>query len=260
MSPERDEFMEDKMNQTNPKAAFIAVVVATFFATLTMGCIVDDPFQTDGPDAGQPVPGECKGHVNALCRAAAGACDVPEYCNGVDDDCPNDALEAAGTQCRASDGDEHECTGYSPVCPSAPPDDCETNADCVSGRCVGGECITTFVVLEVSNTSGEAAEAHVFGSIDVHTDNTGIHSGSSPYTIGLTQTEACGWGVEVAMREVVTPSRQWYGCGAPGRGLSQIVVKRGGTVITGIPTLHPWACAGGGEGNLAFSKAQLGCP
>lgn len=38
------------------------------------------------------------------CRAGAGACDVAEQCNGLDDDCPADAHLAIGTLCRPAAG------------------------------------------------------------------------------------------------------------------------------------------------------------
>src|SRR5207249_7838543 len=37
----------------------------------------------------------------AVCRPAAGVCDVAESCDGVHDDCPADAVQPAGSVCRA---------------------------------------------------------------------------------------------------------------------------------------------------------------
>jgi hypothetical protein len=56
-----------------------------------------------------------------VCRGSAGACDVAESCDGIDDDCPANGFVAAGTECRASAGvcDPAEaCTGVSAACPS----------------------------------------------------------------------------------------------------------------------------------------------
>jgi hypothetical protein len=55
-----------------------------------------------------------------VCRAAAGACDVEETCDGVTPDCPTDDLENQGTSCRAAAGMcdvEETCDGASPDCP-----------------------------------------------------------------------------------------------------------------------------------------------
>jgi hypothetical protein len=57
----------------------------------------------------------------ALCRAAAGVCDVAESCDGVADTCPADAFAPASTVCRpaATSCDLPEsCTGTSASCPA----------------------------------------------------------------------------------------------------------------------------------------------
>ena len=54
------------------------------------------------------------------CRAAAGACDVPELCTGTDAACPEDRRSAPGTECRAAAGacDVAElCDGVAAACP-----------------------------------------------------------------------------------------------------------------------------------------------
>ncbi len=56
-----------------------------------------------------------------VCRAAAGACDVAETCNGSSTSCPADGLAASGTTCRASAGEcdpAETCSGTSAACPS----------------------------------------------------------------------------------------------------------------------------------------------
>lgn len=58
--------------------------------------------------------------AGTICRAAAGACDVAETCDGVNDTCPGDALVGAGTVCRDAEGvcDSAEyCTGAQAACP-----------------------------------------------------------------------------------------------------------------------------------------------
>jgi len=55
-----------------------------------------------------------------VCRAAAGACDVAESCDGVSDDCPTNGYVASGTTCRSSAGNcdaPESCTGTSAACP-----------------------------------------------------------------------------------------------------------------------------------------------
>ena|GEM_PF-2438405 len=45
-------------------------------------------------------PGVCSGQpAGTLCRGAAGPCDLAEVCDGLSNDCPPDALVAAGTAC-----------------------------------------------------------------------------------------------------------------------------------------------------------------
>ncbi|HSQ00416.1 MAG TPA: hypothetical protein VL049_24615 [Candidatus Dormibacteraeota bacterium] len=65
------------------------------------------------PDALQPPTVEC--------RAAAGACDVAESCDGVGSACPADAFLPATTTCRAAAGTcdvAESCTGTSADCPA----------------------------------------------------------------------------------------------------------------------------------------------
>jgi len=86
----------------------------------------------------------------AVCRPAAGTCDVAESCDGSSDTCPADVLAPTGTTCRAAAGacDVAEvCTGLSGACPpdvflpnNTPCDDsnaCTTPDSCQGGVCVG---------------------------------------------------------------------------------------------------------------------------
>jgi cysteine-rich repeat protein len=55
------------------------------------------------------------------CRAAAGVCDIAEFCDGASDDCPADVVEPATLECRPSAGicDAPDfCTGSSGSCPA----------------------------------------------------------------------------------------------------------------------------------------------
>jgi hypothetical protein len=57
-----------------------------------------------------------------VCRAAAGACDVAETCNGTSLACPADGFASPSTACRAAAGEcdlADNCTGNSPTCPDA---------------------------------------------------------------------------------------------------------------------------------------------
>src|SRR5439155_7101335 len=56
-----------------------------------------------------------------VCRAAAGVCDVAEYCPGTSAACPANTLKASTTVCRAAAGvcDVAEsCRGTSAYCPA----------------------------------------------------------------------------------------------------------------------------------------------
>jgi cysteine-rich repeat protein len=72
----------------------------------------------------------------APCRAAAGVCDKAESCNGVDVACPADAFEPSATVCRPSAGEcdvADTCTGTSAACGA----DVKSVAQC---RAANGSC------------------------------------------------------------------------------------------------------------------------
>jgi len=83
--------------------------------------------------------------------------------------------------------------------------------------------------------------------------------GLTTYTVNLSAAQACKWGIEVVAR-VPSGAWGWYGCDVGTPSLTTLTVKVNGVVKAGVLTKHPWACGGAGEGNLAFSPAQLGCP
>jgi len=59
--------------------------------------------------------------AGTTCRPSAGDCDIVEYCDGVNRDCPGDSFRPNGYVCRPSAGvcDVAEtCSGFSPFCPS----------------------------------------------------------------------------------------------------------------------------------------------
>src|SRR5205823_5940686 len=61
------------------------------------------------------------GNAGAVCRAAAGPCDVAETCTGTSTACPADAFKPSSTVCRASAGEcdpAENCPGNGPSCPA----------------------------------------------------------------------------------------------------------------------------------------------
>jgi hypothetical protein len=81
-----------------------------------------------------------------VCRAAVGTCDVPENCDGINQDCPSDVIKPATAECQALSclnatlKPAVSCTGLSGVCPTVP------DASCGNFACGSlTECRTTCV-------------------------------------------------------------------------------------------------------------------
>jgi hypothetical protein len=129
----------------------------------------------EGEDCDPEAPGEAGACCNALCngvlfdyiecRAAAGACDVAETCDGESAACPADALVPAGTQqCRPGAGacDPAEtCDGAAAACPADAfaPDE-TTCDDCVLGpgnctTCSAGICIPAAGVVVINEIDAD---------------------------------------------------------------------------------------------------------
>ena len=56
-----------------------------------------------------------------LCRPSQGICDVPEYCTGLNDFCPQDTFQPKTYQCHTATGScdtNTTCTGYGAYCPT----------------------------------------------------------------------------------------------------------------------------------------------
>src|SRR5262249_8371470 len=84
--------------------------------------VCDDlnPCTVDSCDTTFGVCRHVAGNSGALCRAAAGACDVAEYCTGTSIFCPTDQFAQGGTLCRnKSDACDvaESCSGTSADCP-----------------------------------------------------------------------------------------------------------------------------------------------
>src|SRR5689334_12697285 len=77
--------------------------VATLSDAAQEECNDNKPCTVDSPDGA----GGCThtpGNSGAVCRAAAGDCDVAETCTGSDAECPADELADGTVECRASTG------------------------------------------------------------------------------------------------------------------------------------------------------------
>jgi hypothetical protein len=74
--------------------------------------------------------------ATTICRSAAGACDVAEFCTGASAACPADALRPSGFVCRSSTGacDVAEtCTGAGAACPADVSSDEDGDGFCGAG-------------------------------------------------------------------------------------------------------------------------------
>ena len=104
---------------------------------------------------GQGANAQCvlvPGNAGAVCRPAAGLCDVAGVCTGTSAACPADAFKPAGTVCRVGVGgcDPSEaCTGTSANCPADVVNPCPGRTVCCrvpasrhAGRCVASQACT----------------------------------------------------------------------------------------------------------------------
>ena len=70
---------------------------------------------------GTTCPEDAKVEAGTPCRDAVGLCDVAESCDGTSDACPADAFRGAGEECRAGSGlcdPAESCSGMGPTCPA----------------------------------------------------------------------------------------------------------------------------------------------
>jgi hypothetical protein len=112
----------------------------------------------------------------------------------------------------------------------------------------------SFVTIRVETP--QPSQPHVF-----HNGQESLEGdyGPSPLELSLTESEACGWGIEVAVRVAaeVDPLMPWYECGGP--PLSTVTVYVDGASVPNEYIDHPWICGGTGR-NIVLSPLELGCP
>lgn len=116
----------------NPSDCQACSVAAGATADGTCSVIAANPAHTcrasagacDAPEVCNGVSNQCpadtKLPIGTTCRNAADSCDIAEKCDGMTDNCPNDGWAPAGTECRASVGGcdiAEKCNGLAPLCP-----------------------------------------------------------------------------------------------------------------------------------------------
>src|SRR5205823_3649878 len=83
------------------------------------------------------------GNAGAVCRAAAGVCDVDESCPRSSTVCPADAFKPSSTVCRASAGEcdpAENCPGNGPNCPADAKSAAGTACTADSNPCTLDQC------------------------------------------------------------------------------------------------------------------------
>ncbi|MBI5913719.1 hypothetical protein HY839_04775 [Candidatus Azambacteria bacterium] len=193
-------------------------------------------------------------------------CDAAKGCVYI----PNTVPCSDGNACTTGDACKNGfCAGGATLsCDDADPctlDACDPKVGCSHAKIAGCPApppapAPWAVSISVELPAGAMAEVHVFFADTVAPATKAAEKlGMSPFSLSLGQVEACIWGIEIAAR-VPSGTWPWYGCDAGTPSLTSLTVKVNGVVKTGVLTKHPWACGGAGEGNLAFTPVQLGCP
>ncbi|KKS55771.1 MAG: Extracellular matrix protein, partial [Candidatus Magasanikbacteria bacterium GW2011_GWA2_42_32] len=189
------------------------------------------------------------------CDPAVG-CKYAGFTGGGNISCGVGACAVTINKCLA--GVKQTCIAKTPVvevCANGLDDNCDGAVD---EGCTPPPPLPPTFKVEVSCSAG-ACEPWIFHTADAPGEPV-VTLGSGPLAATLTQKQACGdWGFEVAVRDKTVATWPWYGCDSS-ISLTTVTVKVNGVVKSGVLTKHLWACQGGGEGNLAFSKTLIGCP
>jgi hypothetical protein len=227
--------------------------------------------------------GESFGCIQGTCDTCTDL-DNDGACGGVLPCVPAcDGMECGSDGCGGSCGNCEEgficevglCEAVAPVQPEGTGDcsdgldnDEDGLTDCEEASCDGAICGVGMTCQQGVCADNPAPEPETFVTIAVSAPTPasvwmyyGAGEGENhlaPYSLELTETQACTWGVEIAAQ---TPSGfwPWYGCDA-GISLDTLVVTVDDVVVQGTLVKHPWVCGGNGEGNLFLSPTQLGCP
>lgn len=199
--------------------------------------------------------------AGTVCRAAAGACDIEEQCNGSSAACPADVLVASATVCRNADGtcDPAEaCSGVSASCPAdavaSPGTPCGDPGDAACDRpdsCdAAGACLDN---LEPNGTT--CSEASICGVEQC------LEGACAPETLDgclilpFESEASAGFGTSVALDEALLV------VGAPGAGGSgraHVFERVNGAYVEqsqATPVALPLSDPDGSEGAIRFGTS-----
>ena len=176
-----------------------------------------------GHCAAQPT-GFCYGKsAGTLCRAATTTCDVAEYCDGVNSDCPADKFTQAGTSCHVVGDGTGTCSGSDSICRSA-------------GICSAVSCPLGYICDPVAGTCVLPNEVTCHGAIGTYT------------VTSLVGATCHGWqkktvinGQVVTPNVVLTPSN---GVVTGGDGVCAITCEIAGATIEPIACSYVWVSGG----------------
>src|SRR5207244_10644562 len=91
------------------------------------------------------------GNAGAVCRAAAGPCDVAETCTGTSATCPADGFASSSVECRSATGEcdlAENCPGNGPNCPADSKKTAGTACTADSNPCTLEQCDGTNVTCQ----------------------------------------------------------------------------------------------------------------